>query len=83
MINRLRKARKAYELGKRLRAALERARKLHPWVSVEKQFQALVCETHELAAEVQKIHGHHDNHQRVIDEAIDCAVVAIRIAERR
>ena len=78
MIAKLRQARRAYELGRKLQSAVERGRALHPWVSRPHSMVALVMEMVELRNEV--ISG---DEQRITEEAIDVCVVALRVAEGR
>lgn len=81
-MEKLRKAREAYELGCKLQAAIERGRELHPWRGVTHALSALQSEVDELGQEVYS--GDPPNREgRITSEAIDCAVVAIRIAQRR
>lgn len=80
VIESLRRARNAYALGIRLQTAVERGRRLHPWMGVENASRALADEVSELASEIYGTSR--DKEQRITEEAIDCAVVAIRIAER-
>lgn len=75
MLKRIRKAREAYRLGATIQRAMERARKLHPWKSRRHSMDALIDEVDELRREV--VVG---DVTRIGDEAIDVAVVALRIA---
>lgn len=71
-------------LGKRLDTAIERGRRLHPWRGQATQLVALRSEVDELAREVYG--GPCDawvRQQRIRAEALDVAVVALRIAEGR
>lgn len=70
----LREARQAWELGRMLQLAIRRGRNLHPWVSQEHSLTALWSEVSELSTEVRA-----ESADRVRAEALDCAVVALRI----
>lgn len=74
-IDSLRKARAAYELGRRLQTKIERGRKLHPWESRRGALAALEAEVLELRKAVAV-----ETEQRISDEADDVCVVALRIA---
>ena len=78
MLTKLRKAREAYELGKTMQRAVERGRKLHPWRGRRHALDALVSELMELRTEVARA-----DDARIRAEAIDVAVVALRIAAGR
>jgi hypothetical protein len=78
MLTKLRKAREAYELGKTMQRAVERGRKLHPWRGRRFAMDALISEVDELRVEVVK-----RDECKIRAEAIDVAVVALRIAAGR
>ena len=78
MLKTMRKAREAYELGKALQRAVERGRKLHPWQGRRLAMDALLSEVDELRVEMAK-----RDEYRIRAEAIDVAVVALRIAAGR
>ena len=78
MIANIWRAREAYQLGRRLQAAVERGRALHPWVSRPHSMVALAMEMVELRNEV--VGG---DERRMMEEAIDVCVVALRVAEGR
>lgn len=83
LMGRIRRARAAYELGRKLQAAIERGRKLHPWQGMGAQVVDLAEEISELSAEVWKWDNGNGSIERIKSEAIDCAVVALRIVERK
>lgn len=59
-------------------AALRRARKLHGWTGRKLMLIALLCEVGELAYEILRGNA---PEQLIRSEAVDVAVVAIRIGE--
>lgn len=74
-------------LGRELDEAIERGRKLHPWVSQEHQEQALRDEIYELFSEAfegYEITQRKDiDIKRVVAEAVDTLVCAKRAEEGR
>lgn len=76
VIERLERARRAYMLGRKLQAAMERGRRLHPWVDTWTEMDALHAEVYELRREVEL-----GLRSRIRAEALDCAVVALRIMD--
>lgn len=78
MIKRLQKAREAYELGCNLQQAIERGRRLHTWINRLHSMAALREEVDELRDAIKT-----GNETHIRAEAIDVAVVALRIEEGR
>ena len=77
-LNSLRRSREAYELGETLLAAIERGRRLHPWEGAGFQFIALLEEAEELRVALAS-----GNPTRIRAEALDVAVVALRLRDGR
>lgn len=76
LISKIDEARECYRLGRELRTAMARARALHPWVNRRRSLFALREEVEELAQEIIL-----SRDVRTREEAIDVAVVALRIRD--